>query len=124
MELIALWVELSRSAAEFENLGEYLTKKEYERLEKIYDVYDDVAANYRSRESARLKFIEMLYHEYGMEEKSFITPSILQKANRVFSYRNKIAHDYFADAKIRGKLRIRAKDCVDILNLFYGNYYF
>jgi len=127
MEIIAIWIESCRIAGEAENIMEYLEygdNDEYDRFIRIYEEYNNVAANYRSRESSRLKFIEMLYHEFSMEEATVVKPSLFQKANRVFAFRNKIAHDYYYDSSLIRKSRIRAKDCIDILLLFVNNQYF
>jgi hypothetical protein len=124
MEWIALWIEYSRTAAELENLEEFWEEKKYDIQVRIFNEYNKIAGEYRSKESSRLKFIEMLYHEFSVDEKNYINPSLFQKANRIFAFRNKIAHDYYTDSTIDKKLRIRAKNCIDILNLFLGNSYF
>ena len=84
-ESIALDIQYSKEYMEMENLVEGFTDDKYRRWVAIYNECQSILDKYRGRESARVKFIEMLYQDYNVDEKSWVTTLLIQEVNRIFS---------------------------------------
>ena len=131
VEVIVLGVQLLDLIAIYILEGleqEVLENAEHEPEEKrwlsVYREYISVMAKHRGRDAGRVKLAEVLYEDFEYLAELDVTPSLFQKVNRVFQFRNKLAHEYYLSPRTPTLLRARAKDCLDVLERFYDATYF
>ncbi len=96
---------------------------------KVSDIYHKTLRKIKGEDAPRTKALQVFYdviNHTGLDyydEKEVI--SLMHKVERVISFRNKLAHNFFEEEKnIKRDLPIRAKECLDLIYAFQNHPWF
>ena len=116
LELISEYILESAEEDGLESTRENMNEREFEKWYSVYKEYRNSVSKYRGNDSPKVKLLEVLFADFNWLTHFFnVDAALIQKVNRVTSFRNELAHNYFTKPGIRKLLRIRAKDCLSIL---------
>jgi len=124
LDLISVYILQSLEQESLESVHDGLDEAETKKWFSVYKEYASNVSKHRGRDSAKIKLTEVLFQDFEYLKELHVTPALFHKVNRICQFRNKLAHEYYLNPRTRGSLRIRAKDCLDVLEKFYNHIYF
>ena len=94
-------------------------EQEYKKWATIYqDCQASLKGSYKQNESPRAKVIQIIMNIHTTGSDYFkVDSGLIHKVERVVGFRNDLAHHFFTKGNLAKDLKVRAKECLEIVLL-------